>query len=103
MGALLALDPQLLDDPPPFFCIGLHKRTEGLRCLSLARENLHSELNELRLDRWIGQCLHGRRIELVDYVPWRVPWREKPVPGGVGKRRQSHLADGREFGCLRQT
>jgi hypothetical protein len=33
------LNAQLLDDRPPFLCIGLHKCAEYLRCLLLAREN----------------------------------------------------------------
>src|SRR3974390_1605812 len=44
----LGLDPQLLDDRPPSLGVGLHKRAECLRGLSLARENLQSEIDEPR-------------------------------------------------------
>src|SRR6266481_3352079 len=66
----LRLDPQFLDDRPPPLGIGLHKRAECLRCLSLARKNFHSEIGETRSHRRIGQCLDGSRIELAYDVVW---------------------------------
>jgi hypothetical protein len=76
----LRLDPELLDERQPFLGVGFHKCVERLRCLSFPRENLHSETGEPRSHRWIGQRLHGRRIEFADNVPWRTPGREKPDP-----------------------
>src|SRR5215467_94264 len=95
------VDPELLDDRPPFLGIGLHQSAERLRGLPLARKNVVSESDETRPHRWIGQCLDGRRIELADDVLRRAPGREKPEPGGVGKRWQSHLGKGRGVGCCR--
>jgi hypothetical protein len=38
--------PELLNERPPFFGIGLHKRAKRLRCLSLARENFVPQFGE---------------------------------------------------------
>src|SRR5258708_39405836 len=84
-------DPQLLDERPPFLGIGLHQRAERLRCLPLARDNVHAEIGDPRSRRRIGQRSCGRRIELADDVLRRAPGREKPEPGGVGKAWQDHL------------
>jgi hypothetical protein len=56
-GRSFSFDPQLLDDWPPFLGAGLHERAKRLRCLSLARNNLHSEIDEPRSHRRIGQCV----------------------------------------------
>jgi len=77
-------DRGFLDYRPPFLGAGFHKRAERLRRLLVARKNLYSELDEPRSHRWIGQCLHDRRIEFADNVVWRAPRREKPEPGRVG-------------------
>ena len=77
-GILLRLDPQLLDDRPPFCGIRLHQPVKRLRCLSVARENLLPEIGELRSYGCIGQCPHNRRIEFGDDVSWRAFGRKKP-------------------------
>ena len=54
VAGLFRLDPQRLDDRPPFLRISLYKRAERLRCLLLARENLQPEIAEPRSHRRIG-------------------------------------------------
>src|SRR5271154_5347608 len=88
------LNPQLLDDRPPFLGIGLHQRAERLRCLLAGRKNLAPEFDDSRAHRWIGQRLNGGSIEPADYFPWRSPRREETDPLVVGQRRQSHLGEG---------
>jgi hypothetical protein len=39
------LDPELLDDPPPFLGIGLHQRAERLRCLSFAWKDFKPKID----------------------------------------------------------
>jgi hypothetical protein len=39
------LDPQFLDDRPPFAGIGFHQRAERLRCLLASWENLVPEFD----------------------------------------------------------
>jgi hypothetical protein len=56
------VDPELLDDRPPFLGISLHQRAKHLRRLPLARDNLKPEIGEARPHRWIGQCLDGPRL-----------------------------------------
>jgi hypothetical protein len=58
------------------------QRTERLRRLPLARENLRSEIGKARLHSRIGQRLHGGGIELGDDVLWRILWRETREPAG---------------------
>src|SRR5271168_3442861 len=76
------LDPQLLDDRPPFLGIGLLQGGEHLRRLSLSRKNLQPEIDEPRAHSRVGR--HSCRIELTDDVLRRAPGREKPEPAGVG-------------------
>src|SRR6266566_2375777 len=75
-------DPQLLDDRPPFFGIGLLHCGQCLWCLFLARKNLQLQSSEARSNRRIRQCLDGRRIEFGDDVLRRALGREKPAPLG---------------------
>src|SRR5215467_3969019 len=93
---LFRLDPQLLDDQPPFLGVGLHERAERLWRLPLARKNLQPQSGKARSNCRIGQRFYGRRIKLADDVLRRAPGREKPVPEGVGERWPSHLAEGRD-------
>src|SRR5207245_1622598 len=81
-ASLLRPDPELLDERPPLLRIGLHKRTERLGCLPLARDNVHAEIGDPGSRRRIGQRSYGRRIELADDVLRRAPGREKPGPAG---------------------
>ena len=78
-ASLFRLDPELLDERPPFLGIGFHKRAERLRCLWLARENVRSEIDQPRSHYGIGQCLHGRRVEFSDNLLWCAAGREKRV------------------------
>src|SRR5271169_4901562 len=48
------LDPELLDDRPPFFGISLYQRPKRLLRLFFARKNLHSEVEQPRSHRRIG-------------------------------------------------
>jgi hypothetical protein len=75
--SLLCLDPELLDERPPFFDIGLLQCVESFRCLSLTWENICSNFNVSRTHCRIGQCLHGRSIEPGDDLLRRVLF-----PGG---------------------
>ena len=77
------LDPELLNERPPFLGIGLHQRPERLWRLSLVRKNVVSETGDPGSHRRIGQRSHSRRIELGDNVLRRASGREKPVPAGV--------------------
>ena len=72
------LDPQLLDERPPFLGIGLHQRAERFRRLLFAGKNLQSEIGETRSQGRIGQRFHGRRIELGDRVVRRAPRAKNP-------------------------
>ena len=74
----LRLDPELLDDRQPFLGIGLHHRAERLRRLPFTGKNVKSEIGEARSHGGIGECLHGRRIELADDVPRCAPGYENP-------------------------
>jgi hypothetical protein len=94
----LRLDAQFPDERPPFLGIGFLHCAESLRRLSFAWENLPSEIDEPRSHRLIGQCLHCRRIELVDNIHWRALGREKCIPSRKVKHRQSHLAKNRDVG-----
>src|SRR5262249_17167992 len=103
LDASFRLDPKLLDERPPFLDLGLLECAERLRRLLLARENLIPEIGIPRSHQRIGQCLSGGGVEPVDYLLRRAFWREKPVPTGTGERkRQSHLAKGRDVRRLRQ-
>jgi hypothetical protein len=44
-SAFFRLDPELLDDRPPFHGIGLHQRAESFRCLLVAREDVEPSLS----------------------------------------------------------
>ena len=69
--ASLGLDAGVFDDRPPLFDLGLLQRCERFRRLLLAWNYLHSGLNEPFAHCGIGQSMHHRGIELVDYIPRR--------------------------------
>src|SRR5271156_2865925 len=81
------LDGELFDNRPPFGGIGLLHGGKCLGRLAFARKNSHSDLGKARLQRPIGQHLHGRRIEPVDDASWRALWRKKPIPSRQQNRR----------------
>jgi hypothetical protein len=60
----LRVDPQLLDDRPPFLGIGFHERAERLRHLLFARENFSPKIDQPRTYCRIGQRFYRRGIEL---------------------------------------
>ena len=72
----LRLDPELLDERPPLFRIGLHQCVHGLWGLSFGQKNFAHEIGKSRLHGRVGQCLDGGRIEPADYLLRRTLWRE---------------------------
>src|SRR5215467_11178020 len=75
-------DPELLDKRPPFLDLGLLQCAECLRCLLLARINVHTEISEPRSHR----AYLGRPVR-------RGYERHLRPPGPVyRKRRRRHRA-----------
>jgi adenylate cyclase len=87
------LDPEFLDERPPFLDLGLLECGERFRRPLFAWENLIPDIGKPRWHRRIGQSLDGGRVQPVDYLLGRTFWRKKPLPTEAGERkRQSHLA-----------
>src|SRR5262245_52896186 len=79
-GHSLRLDVCRLDDRPPFLDLGLLISSECLRCLFVARKNLHAYFSNPPAHGRMGQRMYGGGIELADDILWGALRRPKSVP-----------------------
>jgi hypothetical protein len=85
--ASLYLNPELLDDRPPFLGISFLERTQCLGCLSLPRENLRTYFGKPRLYRRLGKSFYDRGVELADDILRRSFGSEETAPLRMRERR----------------
>src|SRR5258705_8115933 len=70
-GCSFCLEPQFLDDRPPFLSISPLQGAECFGRLLLVGEKLIPEIGDSRAHRLVDQCVYDRRIEFANDVPGR--------------------------------